>query len=66
VHETAVPVAGSRLAVLSASGGGEISGSAASGGGLFSDDREQTPQLTTGRYVGDGGDFVVASFKGKR
>jgi hypothetical protein len=105
VHETAVPAAGSRLAVLSASGGGEISGPVVNGsGGLFTkhvadalagqadadgdgklslkelfdfvkprvakearrDNREQTPQLTTGRNVGDGGGFVVASFKGKR
>jgi hypothetical protein len=105
VRETAVPAAGSRLAVFSASGGGEISGPVASGsGGLFTkhladglagqadadgdgklslkelfdfvkprvakearrDNREQTPTLTTGRNVGDGGGFVVASFKGKR
>ncbi len=30
------------------------------------DNREQTLTLTTGRNVGDGGGFVVASFKGKR
>ncbi len=104
MKETPVP-AGARLAVLSASGGGEISGPVPNGtGGLFTkhvadglagqadgdgdgklslkelydfvkprvakearrDNREQTPTLTTGRNVGDGGGFVVASFKGKK
>lgn len=104
MKETPVP-AGARLAVLSASGGGEISGPVPNGtGGLFTkhvadglagqadtdgdgklslkelydfvkprvakdarrDNREQTPTLTTGRNVGDGGGFVVAAFKGKK